>query len=330
MLRGMIKIMVVKNYEKKNACIEKGKFMLLETLVQYCNEKYLAYGECCGNVICTHPSGQCSGSCYNCLYHIHFPNKAPENSKKLYDCPKMLYHYVCQYSYLYATELYCAFQSEMEFLRDFPYFHILSLGCGGCADLMGLEYFMHQNNIEVPVSYFGIDINDKWSDIHAAIKMYTDANNIKFKIPFYKDVFWVFKERGIVETNIIVISYLISYLYNSGQIEQIDELVQLVIDKIIIKKGAGNKLLFVINDVNSNKRGRNYFKYFENAIRRSGLKITGCNFRFFDPGTLNEWQEIGEPYNIKYSVFRIPPEIKNRYHAREKVQSSIQLLLEVE
>lgn len=322
--------MVVKNHEKKNTCVGKGDFMLLETLVQYCNERYMAYGDHCGNVTCTHPSGKCSGSCYNCLYHIHFPNKAPENSKTLYDCPKMLYHYVCQYSYLYATELFCAFQSEKDFLKDFPYFHILSLGCGGCADLMGFEYFIHQNNIEAPVFYCGIDINYKWSDIHTAIKRYADVNNIGFNIPFYKDVFSVFKEKGITDTNIIVISYLISYLYNSGQIRRIDELIQLVVDKIVIKKWAGNKLLFVINDVNSNKRGRDYFKYFETAILRRRLKITGCNFRFFDPGTLNEWQEIGEPYGIKYSVFSIPPEIQTRYHARAGVQSTIQLLLEVE
>lgn len=313
-----------------NAYVEKGEFMLLETIVQYCNEKFLSYGDNCGNTTCTHPTGQCSGSCYNCLYHIHFPDRAPENSKTLYDCPKMLCHYVCQYSYLYATELFCAFQSKLDFLKDYSYFHILSLGCGGCADLMGFEFFAHQNNIHAPVSYIGIDINENWADIHTAIKEYTNENSIGFKVPFYKDVFSVFRERDIHETNVIVISYLISYLYNSGQIRQIDELAELVVDKIVSQKGASNKLLFVINDVNSNRRGRDYFTYFETAIRRKGLTISKRDFRFFESGSLNEWQRIGTPYKIRRSVFEIPLEIKNRYHAQSAVQSTIQLLLEVE
>lgn len=320
----------VKRNKIYNAYVEKGEYMLLETIVQYCNEKYLSYGDYCGNMTCTHPSGQCSGSCYNCLYHVHFPDRAPENSKTLYDCPKMLYHYVCQYSYLYATELFCAFQSKLDFLMDYPYFHILSLGCGGCADLMGFEYFAHQNNMSAPVSYIGIDVNENWKDVHTAIKAYANANNIRFNIPFYEDVFSAFRERDIHKTNIIIISYLISYLYNSGQIQQIDELVEMVADRIVSKKGASNKLLFVINDVNSNRRGRDFFTHFESAIRKKGLKISRRGFRFFESDTLNDWQRIGTPYDVRHSVFKIPLEIKNRYHAQSTVQSTIQLLLEVE
>lgn len=303
--------------------------MLINEIVQYCNNRYLAYGDSCGNTTCTHPSGQCSGSCYNCLYHVHFPNRAPANSKTLYDCPKMLCHYVCQYSYLYATELFCAFQNELDFLIDYPYFHILSLGCGGCADLMGFEYFMQHNNLDAPVSYIGIDINDNWEDVHNAISDYAANNNIRFKIPFYEDVFSVFRERDIHQTNIIIISYLISYLYNSGQINQIDELVDMVADRIVSKK-EDNKLLLVINDVNSNQRGRDHFTLFESAIREKGLTIAKREFRYFESGSLNEWQRIGSPYATRSSVFAIPQEIKNRYHAQSTMQSTIQLLLEVE
>ena len=138
------------------------------------------------------------------------------------------------------------------------------------------------------------------------------------------------QERDIHETNVIVISYLISYLYNSGKIRQIDELAELVVDKIVSQKGASNKLLFVINDVNSNRRGRDYFTYFETAIRRKGWTISRRGFRFFESGSLNEWQRIGTFYKVRRSVFEIPLDIKNRYHAQSAVQSTIQLLLEVE
>ena len=88
---------------------------------------YSSFKENCGcdNGHCNHPSGECSGSCYNCLYQIHFPERAPENSKTEYDCVKMLYHYVCQYSHLYTREILCAFENEWSFIKDFPYFHIL-------------------------------------------------------------------------------------------------------------------------------------------------------------------------------------------------------------
>lgn len=187
---------------------------------------------------------------------------------------------------------------------------------------MGFEFFAYQNNIYAPVSYIGIEINENWADIHTAIKEYTNENSIGFEIPFYEDVFSILRERNIYETNVIVISYLISYLYNSGQIQKIDELADLVVDKIVSLKGASNKLLFVINDVNSNRRGRDYFTYFEAAICRRGLTILRRGFRYFESGSLNEWQRIGTPYKVRCSVFEIPLDIKNRYHAQSAILNS--------
>ena len=89
--------------------------MLIDDIVDFCDKKYTTYGDKCGCEGCNHPTGKCSGNCYNCLYHIHFPERAPANAKTLYDCPKMLYHYVCQYSYLYTTELLCAYEEEYDY-----------------------------------------------------------------------------------------------------------------------------------------------------------------------------------------------------------------------
>ena len=76
---------------------------------------------------------------------------------------------VCQYSYLYASELLCAFEHEWSFISSFPYYHILSLGCGGCADLMGFEFLINEKKISVPISYIGIDKNELWAPIHQSI-----------------------------------------------------------------------------------------------------------------------------------------------------------------
>ena len=54
--------------------------MLIDDIVDFCDKKYTTYGDKCGCERCNHPSGHCSGNCYNCLYHIHFPERAPSNA----------------------------------------------------------------------------------------------------------------------------------------------------------------------------------------------------------------------------------------------------------
>lgn len=304
--------------------------MLIDEVVKFCDEQYTSFGENCGQEDgrCTHPSGHCSGSCYNCLYEIHYPGRAGENPKKLYDCPKMLYHYVCQYSYLYTTELLCAFASEWNFLKDFQYYHILSLGCGGCADLMAFEDLLNRKNVTRPISYIGIDVNGLWQPIHSSIDKYCQNKGLHFKARYY-DVFDCFKENGIADTNIIVLSYLISYLYNTEQISTIDSLIHDIAENIVNKKLPDQHLLLVINDVNSNRRGRDYFSRFESAINDSGLSIIQSSYRYFDTGYLNDFQKIGQPYNVHNCIYEIPSEIQVKYHAQSNINSTIQLILEV-
>lgn len=302
--------------------------MLLESVVQFCDDQFSHFGDKCGceNGQCNHPSGECSGSCYNCLYHIHYPDRAPANAKKEYDCVKMRYHYVCQYSYLYTTELLCAFENEWGFIKDFPYYHILSLGCGGCADLMAFDCLRQEKKFVAPVSYMGIDKNDLWSPIHLSIRDYCRSKNIKFQSHYY-DVFDFFKEKNVLDTNIVVISYLISYLYNTNQIAAINSLADSLARKAIKKKDM--PLLLIINDVNSYKRGRDHFSTFVNAIQRTGLTIAKKEYKYFDTGNLFDGQKLGSPYSVSGVVLPVPREMQEKYHAGTSINSTVQLLVEV-
>lgn len=309
--------------------------MLIDHIVDFCDKKYSEFGSDCGcnEEACNHPSGKCSGSCYNCLYQVHFPGRFPgEIIKKQYDCQKMIYHYVCQYSYLYTTEIMWAIAAERVFIRGFPYYHILSLGCGGCADLMAFDVFLNKGRVKVPISYIGVDINTLWSPIHDEIKeYYSNDERVRFKIPEYKDVFDCF-DTPLHKTNIIVMSYLISYLYNTNQTGLIDLLAERIAQNIVLKKEKNHHLLFIINDVNSNNRGRNYFSHFEKAIEKAGAKITNSDYMYFDTGNLNYYQTNGfsAHKNAKKCYFDIPAQLKYKYHAQESLNSTIQLLLEVE
>lgn len=305
--------------------------MLLDYLVDFCDEQYSAIGSCgCGDK-CNHPSGNCSGSCYDCLYQIHFPGRFDSVIKKKYDCPKMLYHYVCQYSYLYTTEILWALSEEWKYIKTFPYFHVVSLGCGGCSDLMAFDYLLNNQKIKVPISYLGFEINSLWEPIHNEIQKFYNGNNmIHFNIPGYNDVFECFKETLLPNANIIIISYLISYSYNTGQIKKIDELAENIANNIISQKSSDQTLLLIINDVNSNNRGRDYFSHFEKAIKNSGITIINSKYKYFDTGNLNYYQTNGfSPYEAKSCFFDIPSEIQQKYHAQKNLNKTIQLLLEV-
>ncbi len=301
--------------------------MLLDYIVNFCDRMYSDIGTNCGcnSGICNHPSGNCSGSCYNCLYQIHFPSRFECDIKKQYDCTKMLYHYVCQYSYLYTTEIMWALLAKWEFLKYFPYFHVLSLGCGGCADLMAFDCFLNQGKIKVPISYIGIDINSLWSPIHNEINNYYIYNKgVGFYIPGYYDVFRCFN-TPLPNKNVIVISCLISYLYNTNQTNMIDLLADRIAQNIVLQKGRDQHLLLIINDVNSNNRGRDYFSHFENSIKKAGANIQNSEYMYFDTGNLNYYQKNGfTAYaNAKRCYFDIPSKIKQKYHAQEDLNSTI-------
>lgn len=243
-------------------------------------------------------------------------------------CPKMLHHYVCQYSYLYATEILCALREKAVYLTDYPYYHILSLGCGGCADLMAFERFYDENNLTTPVSYVGIDINELWKPITSQIKNYCENRNFKYQ-SIYEDVFDSFHQRAIASTNVIVISYLISYLYNTDQISAIDSLFADIARNVIARKERGQKLLLIINDVNSRYRGRNYFNWLKNKVEEYDFASVISTEKYFDPGALYDGQKIGTPYATKHSLFAIPLNIRRDYHAQANCKQTFQLILEV-
>lgn len=303
--------------------------MLLERIVNYCDDQYEAFGDKCGcqEGKCNHPSGKCSGSCYDCLRQIHYPNMF--KGKLLYDCEKLIYHYVCQYSYMYASEILDALLYKWGYICEYPYYHVLSLGCGGCVDLMAFEYLKYNKVLTKPISYIGIDINSLWKPIHDQIKDYCDGQNIKFKVPMYEDVFEIFKDHSLSDTNVVVISYLISTLYNTRRIGDIDILIDRIVEGVIAKKKEGQKLLFIINDVNSNKRGRDYFGSFEKVIKEKGFR-TKAEFKHYDNGYLNEYQKLGEPYPNTLCSIQPPEKIVARYHADRYMRQTIQLIVEIE
>lgn len=140
---------------------------LFESLTNYCHSLYIS--TVCDN--CDHfascPSVQC-GNCKQCLEEIHYPNRNP-NGRKDYECDRMMNFYVCDYTAKYASEMLYLMR-RCEALNTIEEYHVLSLGCGACPDLIALEKFCKESSQEKRISYLGIDVNERWKPIHEQIQ----------------------------------------------------------------------------------------------------------------------------------------------------------------
>ncbi len=302
--------------------------MLIDELVKICDNRYSTNICECGNMFCSHPSGTCSGDCSRCLYEIHFPGRNGIVEKKTYDCPKMMDKYVCQYLYSYASEILTAFYYEYDFLRDMDNFRLLSIACGACPDLMALEKLCIDNRLDKPIAFRGYDINKNWNLIHSYIKRYCDNVGIQRSF-FSKDVLNCFHESTSERANIITISYLISYLYNTNQNDLIISFFEDLTKNVIMKKANGERVLVIINDVNSNRRGREYFDFLTRTLKRNGARIKS-EFKYFDTGNLNFFQKVGSPYKSNECLFDIPINLKTKHNIYDiHNRQTIQLLVEV-
>ena len=283
--------------------------MLIDEIVGFCHSE-LHNTECHG---CKSFS-VCNNDCKACLDDLHFHRNIIRDD---YDCIRLLDYYVCRYSYKYCSEIIYALESVD--LSHYQFFNILSLGCGGAADLMAFDYL----NYPQRVYYLGLDKNPLWESIHREIEARFTEGTAKF----YQDVDVLdyFSTAAIPECNVLIIEYLISFFFHSigkaGVIEWFEELVE----QVIKQKPSGSPFLVIINDVDSINTGRDTFLYLKKIIERNGLEVTfEKRMRFKD--------ESYFPNSIKYpskqNMFSIPFFVKENYCPAINCESA-QLILEV-
>lgn len=117
------------------------KVSLYSKVVRYSHEEFTnSKCEDCNHI--NYCPGTCEGICKNCLEEVHYPKKYP-NGKKDYDCHRMMSFYVCDYAAKYMSEmLYLMEKSEA--LKQINNYHVVSIGCGSCPDLMAFEKYCHE------------------------------------------------------------------------------------------------------------------------------------------------------------------------------------------
>ena len=279
---------------------------LLEQMIEYCDQMYSDYHchECTGH--------NCSHDCKVCLDDIHYHHNEIRSE---YDCEKLLYYYLCRYSYKYCSEIIYAL--DRVDLDRYPYFNILSLGCGGAADLMAFDYCFDSDE---EIHYHGVDINTYWDDIHSKIsEIYPHASfktgfDVKTDIPSLRDKSY----------NVVIIEYLISYLYSRGS-SVVSNLFDDIIEYIVSNKPQDSAMLIIINDVDSINTGRDTFMRLANKLESAGYDITIQKLRFKNDSYYSDSMK----YSSNQNKFDCSREFQQEYCVALRCESA-QLIIEIE
>lgn len=298
--------------------------MLIDTIIDFCDKEFSAQytGFICKD--CSHMT-KCPGNCRNCLEEIHYPYDHPDG-KKDYNCNNLINYYVCDYTYKYSSEiLYLLRQTKT--LEKLDRFSIVSIGCGGCPDLMAFETYLDEKEIKKSISYFGIDINKLWKPIHGEIKEYGDKTS-KFSATFeYADAIELFNNFYYEDINIIILQYVISFFYSTKQITQIESFFDNLVSNIIDHKKANTPFIVIINDVNSCYTGRDNFNQLIKKLKDKEYHGK-CPKYYFDFRIKNDGQRYGVNHSCYDILYKVPSKIDKYKPWREC--SSAQLLIEIE
>lgn len=280
--------------------------MLINEIIKFCDKMY-------DNFKCNKCTGvNCNGKCKECLDDIHFHKNKIRNK---YDCCRLLYYYVCRYSYKYSSELIYAL-TEVVDLSDYPLFNIISLGCGGGADLMAFDY-IDEKKIN---HYCGFDFNCFWKPIHDKIS--NICSNAKFCQSV--DVLSYFKDNSIENYNVIIIEYLISFFYNQKNPETVNQWYDNIIESIVEHRLSNSPMLIIINDADSINTGRDTFQNLVRKLKCKGINCSYKKMRF----TSNSYYSNSILYKTNKNFFDIDFNFQQKYCVAE-VCTSAQMIIEV-
>lgn len=263
----------------------------------------------CKNGKCNSCPHVCTNICNNCLQEIHFDKRQDG-----YDCQNMIYCYTCSYIYKYASEINYLFRHHQ--YKTFSEFNILSLGCGSCADLFGVNNFLSENNRnDTTVKYVGVDINDRWTSTHDKIKEIFPAYSLSFVNSDVFDYLNNISMSNFEPPNILILQYLLNELVKKSKNRLpkfVDDLVSVIVDKM-----PSNSVV-IINDINHDEKARNLFPIIASKIKETNP--SDCfEFRFNEPTTHSYG---GKKHSNDQLLFIVPPIISREYDVKKPCSSA--------
>ena len=289
------------------------KSEILNYLLDCCDKYCKSFGKCHN---CNHPTRMsCNDKCKSCLEEIHFPVRHPYGRRD-YDCDKLINYYVCDYLNKYSSEMLYMI-NKSDFLKNYDKYNVLSIGSGACPDLIALDAYINNNNESKKICYTGIDVNYRWKSIQDVITSYYNLKAVNFEFN-YEDFsqFDVWNKKF----NIIVVQYLFSYLYFSKNYHIIQDIIIKIIDYI---NSIDQSVTVFVNDVNSNKMGRDFWIYlFENNLRDAQLKKY-----YFETNNTNDYKRVGIKHDDNNVLFEFPNDFDFDYYEPWQYCSSVQVAI---
>ena len=292
--------------------------MLIDDVVEFCDNEY-------NDNICVNCNSKTTCNdhicgCKKCLYDLHFHYNIYRNS---YNCERLFDYYVCRYSHKYCSEILYALEECVD-LSQYPFFHILSLGCGASPDLMAFDYLRTTHAIQTnkPISFIGLDKNTYLKKIHNYI--ISSYNDVKVNYACNLDVLKYFQTHSIRGTNVLIIQYLISCFYSILGKDGLRQWFSKIANNIISYKPTNSQMLIIINDNDSIHTGRDSFYLLTEEIEKLGFKVSEQRMRFRN----DSYYKNSHQYSSCNNFFEIPNYIKEKYSTAIRCTSA-QLILEV-
>lgn len=291
--------------------------MLKDYLLDWCDREYddSCAGRCgaqCDN------AENCEHDCNVCLDQVHWFQE--RKGRRDYDCPLLLMQYVLRFTGKYSAQIRSAL--EHVDLARYPEYNIFSIGCGGAPDLMAFEEIAGEKRI----CYKGYDRNPLWEEIHGQIEQYAkNTSNLRARLR-QKDIFDVLSSGRPQHRryNIVIIQYLLSHLYNTGQSGRIQKLFDYIIEDLLADRHKNRPFLIILADIDYWGKGRNTWYTFLDKLEEAGYYGTAYAHSAYPAGDLGEerWS------NHKSSpVFN---NIEYIYYKNSSVQDGAQLIIELE
>lgn len=280
--------------------------MLLNAIVDYCDK---SYKKKCKRACfpCNHPT-QCPQNCEICLEQVHYRSKYPYGRKD-YNCSKIVDFYTCKYLYKYASEIEYALQ-QASCLDEFNEIHMLSIGCGPSPDLMAVQHYLTEYDLNIPIKYFGFDHNELWEPVQDEI--YDIASEYEIdKVKFFKeDVIDYFSENSIGKANVLTLQYIISHMNINGRRSEITSFFDDLVLNVILKMES--KSIIILNDIN-HYSARDRFIDLYNKIESRGRRVRMNNY-YFEHNIVHDSQRFGTRHKRKSAIYDVPEEILNKYN----------------
>jgi SAM-dependent methyltransferase len=244
-------------------------------ILNYCNQELIKLPCCHGR-----ETNLCN--CYNCLHDGFY------SEDDTYTCFKKLCYYVINYGPSYASEIYHHLSTSkiLEAFNNNKTIKVLSLGCGYSPDLIILNKYIRNNDLNIKINYTGIDQSSQWNSLRLI-----DKSTAYYEVDLLNGF-------DFSDYDLVFIIKLFSTLYKDSSVAK--KFIDILINQIRNNFKSGGHLIF--NDINSIHMGRDMFH--SNMVSL----FSECKQYYFDSPPYKELHWIKIPYdNI---VVEIPDDLK--------------------